>query len=128
MLVVPVGVGLQKAAGDEVADETPLFQIIGLGARGALGIGKLQQQRGDLRAGDFSVRQCGGDRFDASALGPEVERDAIELGELAAEIALGALCPPAVRVARQQRDVADPQPAGVALDASRAQPEAARER
>ncbi|MGD0640377.1 MAG: hypothetical protein ABSC22_06480 [Roseiarcus sp.] len=128
MLVVPVGVGLQQAAGDEVAGEASPLRTAGSFVGGAQRIGKLQQQSDDLGAGEFSVRQRGGDRLDPSALGPDVDREAIDLGEFAATGGFVAPRPSAPRNARQQRDAADPQPIGVAFDAAGAQLKAARKR
>jgi hypothetical protein len=128
MLFVPVGVRFQEAASHKPIDEQPLFQSVGLGDRGWGRVGESQQQGADLGAGEFPVRQCGGDRVERPAFALAVEREAIELGEFAVEFVSTAPRPGAFRVARQQRDAPDPQSVCVAFNRAGAQPEVARER
>ncbi len=128
VLFVPVGVRFQEAASHKPIDETALFQAVGVDARGRGRVGKSQQQGADLGAGEFPVRQRGGDRVQRPAFPLAVEREPIELGEFAVEFASIAPRPGAFRVARQQRDAADPQSVCVAFNRAGAQPEVARER
>jgi hypothetical protein len=128
VLVVPVGVRFQQAAGEKSVGETPPFRIFGVGACGRRRIGKLQQQRADLGAGELPVRQGGGDGVQRSAFALAIERETVELGEFAVEFASVAPRPAAIRVAREKGDAPRPQPFCVAFNRAGAQPEGARER
>ena len=119
VLVVPVTVRLQQSAGDKVmGGRDAVFPTRRLGRPTCGRVGKPQQQCADLRAGELPVSQRGGDRVDAPAHVCDVERETIELGEFAIEIAFVAPCQRALGVALQQRNASDPQATCVALDAS----------
>ena len=128
VLVVPVGVRFQEAAGQQPVDEPPLVQSVGLGDRGRGRVGDLQQQSADLGAGELPVRQGGGDGVQRSAFALAVERETVELGEFAVEFASVAPRPGAFRVAREKGDAPRPQPVCVAFNRAGPQPEGSRER
>ncbi len=117
MLLVPIVLGFQQAAGGEVAREAALLQRAERNALRGGRVGNLQEQGRNLGAGKVPAVERPCDHIEPLALAADIERESVELRDLSIDFAFVASRPSA-RIARQQRRPSNPWPVLVAFDLS----------